>query len=149
VLRRATYVFKKEERGPWRAEDNVTIEAGDSVVTSREAGRNVLGHIVALWRYPVKSMQGELVNASVVDQRGFLGDRALALLDVETGKVASAKSPRMWPHLLDFCAAFVEPPRVGEPLPPIRITLPDGEHIRSDDPRVEEVLSAPPVAPSA
>lgn len=134
-------MFKKEERGPWRAEDNVTIEAGDSVVTSREAGRNVLGHIVALWRYPVKSMQGELVNASVVDQRGFLGDRALALLDVETGKVASAKSPRMWPHLLDFCAAFVEPPRVGEPLPPIRITLPDGEHIRSDDPRVEEVLS--------
>jgi hypothetical protein len=47
----------------------VTIEAGDSVVTSREAGRNVLGRIVALWRYPVKSMQGELVNASVVDQR--------------------------------------------------------------------------------
>lgn len=117
------------------------IEAGDSVATSREGASNVLGRIVALWRYPVKSMQGELLNASAVDQRGFLGDRGLALLDVETGKVASAKSSRMWPNLLNFCAAFVEPPRVGEPLPPIRITLPDGEHIRSDDPMVEEVLS--------
>jgi uncharacterized protein len=47
----------------------------------------------------------------------------------------------MWPNLLNFCAAFVEPPGAGEPLPPIRITLPDGEHIRSDDPMVEKVLS--------
>ena len=119
----------------------MTIEAGDSVATSREHAPNVLGRVVALWRYPVKSMQGELLNASPVGDRGLLGDRALALLDVETGKVASAKSPRMWPNLLDFCAAFVEPPRVGEPLPPIRITLPDGQHIRSDDPTAEEVLS--------
>ena len=119
----------------------MTIEAGDSVATSREHAPNVLGRVVALWRYPVKSMQGELLNASPVGERGLLGDRALALLDVETGKVASAKSPRMWPNLLDFCAAFVEPPRVGEPLPPIRITLPDGQHIRSDDPTAEEVLS--------
>jgi len=119
----------------------VTIEASDSAATSREGAHDVLGRIVALWRYPVKSMQGELLNASAVDPRGLFGDRALALLDVETGKVASAKSPRMWPNLLNFCAAFVEPPRVGEPLPPIRITLPDGEHVRSDDPMVEKVLS--------
>jgi uncharacterized protein len=119
----------------------MTSEAGDPVTTSLEDAHNVLGRVVALWRYPVKSMQGELLNASAVDQRGLLGDRALALLDVETGKVASAKSPRMWPNLLNFCATFVEPPRVGDPLPPIRITLPDGEHIRSDDPTVDEVLS--------
>src|SRR5215468_12692446 len=105
------------------------------------AGDSILGRVVALWRYPVKSMQGEALNRALLGERGILGDRALALLDVETGKVASAKSPRMWPNLLNFCATFVEPPRVGDPLPPIRITLPDGEHIRSDDPRVEEVLS--------
>jgi len=119
----------------------MTIEAGDPLTTSREGAYNVLGRVVALWRYPMKSMQGELLNASAVGQRGLLGDRALALLDVETGKVASAKSPRMWPNILNFSATFVEPPRVGEPLPPIRITLPNGEHIRSDDPTVEEVLS--------
>ena len=67
---------------------------------------SILGRVVALWRYPVKSMQGEALNRALLDERGILGDRALALLDVETGKVASAKSPRMWPNLLDFHATF-------------------------------------------
>jgi hypothetical protein len=74
-------------------------------------------------------MQGEALNGALLSERGILGDRALALLDVETGKVASAKSPRMWPNLLDFHATFVEPPRAHEPLPPVRITLPGGEYV--------------------
>ena len=101
----------------------------------------VLGRIASLWRYPVKSMQGEALNAGHLGERGILGDRALALLDVETGKVASAKSPRMWPDLLDFHATFVDPPRADEPLPPVRITLPNGEQVRSDDPIAEKLLS--------
>ncbi len=35
---------------------------------------NRLGSVVALWRYPIKSMMGEEVNASVLGQRGILGD---------------------------------------------------------------------------
>ena len=47
-----------------------------------------LGTVVALWRYPVKSMLGEELNAAEVTQRGLLGDRAFALVDPATGKVA-------------------------------------------------------------
>ena len=39
-----------------------------------------------------------------------LGDRAYALIDQETGKVASAKNPRKWGKLFDFRAAFIEDP---------------------------------------
>ncbi len=49
----------------------------------------VLGSIVSLWRYPVKSMLGEELNAAEVTKRGLLGDRAYALVDSADGKVAS------------------------------------------------------------
>ena len=54
--------------------------------------REQVGSIASLWRYPVKSMLGEELQSSVVTSRGLLGDRAYALLDVESGKVASRKS---------------------------------------------------------
>jgi uncharacterized protein YcbX len=37
------------------------------------------GAVVSLWRYPVKSMMGEELNASDLTDRGLLGDRSLAL----------------------------------------------------------------------
>jgi uncharacterized protein YcbX len=101
-----------------------------------------LGRVVGIWRYPVKSMMGEELNATAVTDRGLLGDRAFALVDVETGKVASAKNPRRWPTLFDFRAAYVEPPADGRPLPPVRVTLPDGETLTTDQPDAAERLSA-------
>jgi uncharacterized protein len=100
------------------------------------------GRVVAVWRYPVKSMLGEEVNAAEVGERGLLGDRAFALIDAETGKVASAKNPRRWPNLFDCRAAYVEPPTEGRPLPAVRISLPDGESIVTDQPDCEARLSA-------
>ena len=78
--------------------------------------------VVALWRYPVKSMMGEELNAAEVTERGVLGDRPYALVDAETGKVASAKEPRKWAKLFEFRASFVEPPLSGERLPHVLIT---------------------------
>jgi MOSC domain-containing protein len=100
------------------------------------------GRVVAIWRYPVKSMLGEELNATEVTERGLLGDRALALIDAETGKVASAKSPRRWPHLFDFRAAYVEPPLDPRALPAVRITLPDGEALTTDRADADARLSA-------
>lgn len=100
-----------------------------------------IGRIAAIWRYPVKSMQGEQLDAGEVDEKGLLGDRAFALYDVDTGKVASAKSPRMWPNLLDFSASFSEPVRDRRRLPPVNIQLPGGAEIRTDDATVDEILS--------
>jgi uncharacterized protein YcbX len=100
------------------------------------------GRVVAIWRYPVKSMMGEELNATLVTERGLHGDRACALVDTETGKVASAKNPRRWPNLFDFRAAYVQPPRDARSLPPVRITLPDGESLTTDQADVELRLSA-------
>src|SRR6058998_1349272 len=101
-----------------------------------------IGRVVSLWRYPVKSMMGEELNATEVTQRGLLGDRAYALVDADTGKVASAKNPRRWPTLFDFRAAYVEPPGEGQPLPPVRITFPDLETLLSDRADTEQRLTA-------
>lgn len=101
----------------------------------------VVGSVVSLWRYPVKSMLGEELNATEVTERGLLGDRAYALVDASDGKVASAKNPRKWGRLFDFRAAFVEQPRRGEPIPPVRITLPDGTLYTSEQGGIDQVLS--------
>lgn len=92
-------------------------------VATKEAQVPV-GSVVSLWRYPVKSMMGEELNASYVTERGLLGDRAYALVDQVTGKVASAKNPRKWGKLFDFRASFVDSPRMGGKMPDVRITLP-------------------------
>jgi uncharacterized protein YcbX len=98
--------------------------------------------IAELWRYPVKSMRGERVDRSDVTDAGFTGDRAYAVVDAATGKVGSAKHPRLWGALLDCEARFAEAPAVGEPLPRIVITLPDGAETASDDPSIHDRLSA-------
>ena len=103
--------------------------------------RSVIGSVVSLWRYPVKSMMGVELNACEVTDRGLLGDRAYALVDPSNGKVVSAKNPRKWPGLFDFRAAFPEPPRAGELLPPLRITLPDGAILSSADGDCEQEVS--------
>ena len=99
------------------------------------------GSVVSLWRYPVKSMMGEELNASEVTERGLLGDRAYALVDRSDGKVASAKNPRKWPRLFEFRAAFLDTVLRGAKTPAVRITLPDGEVVTSEQVDVDESLS--------
>ncbi|WP_245607214.1 MOSC domain-containing protein [Pseudonocardia spinosispora] len=90
--------------------------------------------IVALWRYPVKSMLGEPLTSMVVDDQGAEGDRGLALVDVETGRVATAKHPRLWRGLLQFSAS-------GEP-GQVHIELPDGRRVPAVERDIDELLSA-------
>src|SRR5215218_7108289 len=100
-----------------------------------------VGSIQALWRFPVKSMLGEQVEAVDLSEGGVVGDRAYALRDRETGKVASAKHPKLWPNLLACRAAFVDATRSDDELPPVRIELADGNVVLSDAPDVDGVLS--------
>jgi hypothetical protein len=86
-------------------------------------------------------MMGEELNSADITDAGVLGDRALALLDAETGKVASAKNPKKWSNLFAFRAAYVEPPRAGRELPAVRITFPDGTLLSSDDGHIHQALS--------
>jgi uncharacterized protein len=89
--------------------------------------------VESLHRYPVKSMLGENVDSIFVDERGAAGDRRLALIDAVTGRVASAKQPRLWRGLLQ-CSASGDTGRV-------RIRLPDGKRVAADEPDIDELLS--------
>jgi MOSC domain-containing protein len=104
-------------------------------------GNEVVGSVASLWRYPVKSMRGEELKTSDVTERGLVGNRVYALIDGETGKLASAKHPRKWARLMDFGAAFVQPPRVDCVTPPVRITFPDGSTFASTEPGLDRRFS--------
>src|SRR5919204_3627446 len=99
------------------------------------------GSVVSLWRYPVKSMMGEELNAAEVTRGGLLGDRAYALVDSSDGKVASAKNPRKWPTLFDFRAALADVPRTDMAMPPVHITLPDGTIVSGEQLDIHQILS--------
>lgn len=101
------------------------------------------GSVQALHRYPVKSMAGEaLTTATVLDDHGLQGDRAFALIDAETGRVASAKHPRRWGRLLEHRARFVEPLAPAQRRGPVAITLPDGTVMQGEGEATDRALSA-------
>jgi uncharacterized protein len=62
------------------------------------------GSVGELWRFPVKSMQGERVTSIALSPLGIDGDRRWALRDLTNGKIISAKVPKLGTPLL-ACAA--------------------------------------------
>jgi uncharacterized protein YcbX len=99
------------------------------------------GSVVALWRYPVKSMLGEELNSTEVTQRGLVGDRQFAVIDRVTGKIAGAKNPRKWGNFFDFRAAYTETPHADSRPTEVRLTLPDGSEVSSEQPDLVQKLS--------
>lgn len=79
-----------------------------------------------IWRYPVKSLQGERLQSAPVDSNGILGDRGWALVDAESGVHLTA---RREPQLL-FAAARVEGDRPDGL--EVVLTLPDGTETADD-----------------
>jgi MOSC domain-containing protein len=100
-----------------------------------------VGTIATLARFPVKSMQGERLDAVDVSESGVLGDRAYAVVEAETGRVLSGKTPRLGKQLLACAASFVVPPEKNREPPPVRITLPDGTSVTSDSSGLDATLS--------
>ena len=84
-----------------------------------------------LWHYPVKSMQGEEVDQILLGPGGVAGDRAYGFVDVDTGRLASAKQPKRFGALLDCHARFLTAP-TEDGMPPIEVTFPDGTVVRTD-----------------
>jgi len=95
----------------------------------------MIGTVAQLFRYPVKSMAGEEVTSARFDEPGIEGDRRWAVVDVASGKVASAKRPKLWGSLLE-CAAATDAAGRGW------ITLPGGTRFATDAPDAAEQLSA-------
>jgi uncharacterized protein YcbX len=102
----------------------------------------MLGTVTTLRRYPVKSMLGEDLQAGEVGRAGLAGDRRLAVVSRRTGKIASAKYPRLWRDMLTLSAEAALPAGVtgGREVAAL-ITLPDGKTVRSTDADVDGILS--------
>lgn len=98
------------------------------------------GFVSALWRYPVKSMMGEVALATDITANGLIGDRAYALMDTETGKIVSAKNPKLWPNMFSFRSCYNQGP-TSKGNDPVTITLPDGSMVASTDNQVNDALS--------
>jgi uncharacterized protein YcbX len=98
--------------------------------------------VAAMWRWPVKSMAGERVNAMRVDGRGAGGDRTHAVLYEHKGE-RRRLTAREAPRLLAWRAAYpfnldggLDPAR-----PPFAVVIsPDGHHYRWGDPRLRFAL---------
>lgn len=88
--------------------------------------------VAGLWRYPVKSLQGEPLAEADIEDNGLRGDRCWGIRDEETGKILTG---RREPRLLLGAATLTDD---GEP----EITLPDGTGVRGAGPRTDSALSA-------
>ncbi len=91
-----------------------------------------LGTLRSIWRFPIKSFQGESIERTTLSAAGIHADRVLALRSRETGKIVSGKHARLGERILDFEARYLGEPAPGEPLPPIEARI--GDHVvRADD----------------
>lgn len=100
--------------------------------------RTFVGNLKTLWRYPVKSMQGEELETTEIVEKGLWRDRAYALWDTQTQRVASAKNPKKWASLLNCHAKLIQ---TDQPTPIVHLSLPNGTTLTSDQPDLNTHLS--------
>jgi uncharacterized protein YcbX len=96
-----------------------------------------VGTVQRIWRYPVKSVRGELLAAAEFGPQGMVGDRRFAVRDAD-GKLGSGKSNRScrrFDGLLAMTARY-DPDGVAA------LTLPDGRTVRLDEEQVDDELRA-------
>jgi uncharacterized protein YcbX len=86
--------------------------------------------VAGMWRYPVKSMQGEPIGSAELGESGLSGDRRWGVVDAETGKVLSAKREAR----LLYASACAD----GDG---IVVRAPDAPEIRAPGPEADAILS--------
>lgn len=94
-----------------------------------------------IWRYPVKSMQGESLKSTPLTSAGIPGDRGWAVVETQTGKTASAAR---YPQLLNCKATYHNDPStrvLGATSPEVLIGFENGDTLSSQDPKLNERLS--------
>jgi uncharacterized protein YcbX len=85
-----------------------------------------------IWRYPVKSMIGGVVESATLDVDGIVGDRLWAVRDDELGVIGNTRK----------MGALMQLAAVAEPDGSVTITLPDGSTTSSRSSDAGAVLSA-------
>ena len=102
-----------------------------------------IGTVKQIWRYAVKSMAGEQLEACSVGMNGIPGDRGWAIRDETTGEITNGKH---FPLLMQCAARYREVPANGF-IPQVDMHLPSGQTLGSDLPdinaRLSELLGKP------
>ncbi len=91
----------------------------------------ILATVSGLFRYPVKSLRGEMLGAADVSVSGMAGDRVWAFRDVERNQITSAKRS---PLLLQISAKLHKDGQAN-------LLLPSGETVRTDAPDCADIVS--------
>lgn len=97
-----------------------------------------LGVVAALWRYPVKGMQGESVEKTEIDRNGVVGDRVHVLRELTPNRIPAANGNTPSEAVLGAAEAiqlqakYLQEPREGG-MHTILITLPNGASLAYGD----------------
>ena len=102
-----------------------------------------IGSVIEIWRYPVKSMGGERLDAAAIGRSGLAGDRHWAVLDTQQTEIRSAKR---WPELLRYNARFSGDDSPGTDdydaqVQNVTIIAPDGQQLSSEQVNCDGQLS--------
>ena len=92
--------------------------------------------VLAIWRYPVKAMLGELLEAVAIRPRGCEGDRRWIVVDAASGERTANKRGPTDPRLRACRAELLD---ACDEHPPLRVTLPDGRTLEGAE--IEAALS--------
>jgi uncharacterized protein len=95
-----------------------------------------LAMVDSIWRYPLKSAQGECLGQVYVDSDGPARDRSWACLAAD-GTVVSAKNPRKWGRILYVAAAISETSHGPETV----VRIPGYEPFTAGTPEADLALS--------
>jgi hypothetical protein len=82
--------------------------------------------VLAIWRYPVKAMLGELLDAVQIGPGGCEGDRRWVVTDSDTGERIANKRGPTHPALRACRAQLLDDPGLA---PALKVTLPDGTEV--------------------
>jgi hypothetical protein len=104
---------------PW---ETGAVDTGTAIGTMR---------LSAIWRYPVKSLQGEELREAVLEDNGMRGDRCWGIRDEATGRILTG---RREPQLLLAAATLGDH---DEPT----IVLPSGDRCCGTGPQTDAALS--------
>jgi hypothetical protein len=86
-----------------------------------------VARVVALYRYPVKSMRGERIEATAVSWHGVAGDRRYAFVRGDDASGFPWLTARQVPQMVRYTPRFVDPARPRESAVVVRLT--DGREL--------------------
>lgn len=102
----------------------------------------LIGELLQIYRYPVKSFAGESLTRSKVEHYGLYGDRCYCFVDETKTGWDRYITARQLPQMLSYHAELEE----GQSFdvldyPPLKITAPNGQHHRWDEQLLREIQS--------